>query len=168
MIRCLSRLCTFRFGRYTTTHRHTCSVACAGLAVLWPRICKPHGEDAPARRGSFVLLNRRKSCTWCLLDLIPCLHRRHPFRIQRAGKPTSDPRYHSPWSKLHKTPLDNMAEAITTSRFEYDPESEEPYIVLPGLPELRLTPLRKGDVEAQVRMYSDPSVGGWALRRPFP
>ena len=59
-------------------------------------------------------------------------------------------------------------EAERKSRFRYDAERDEPYIVLPGIPYFRLTPLRRDDEEAQVKMYSEKSVGGWALRRPFP
>jgi len=61
-----------------------------------------------------------------------------------------------------------MTSAPSQAKFEYDPIAEEPFIALPGLPNFRLTPLREGDSEAQVKLYSIPSVGKWALRRPFP
>lgn len=51
---------------------------------------------------------------------------------------------------------------------EWDDARAEPYILLPGQPDFRLTPLRPGDEDGGVRLCNDPLVGRWAYRRPFP
>ena len=53
-------------------------------------------------------------------------------------------------------------------QLEWDYDLNEPFILLPGRPDYRLTPLRAGDEDAIVRLCNDPAIGKWADRRPFP
>ncbi|RSH84045.1 hypothetical protein EHS25_005290 [Saitozyma podzolica] len=50
----------------------------------------------------------------------------------------------------------------------WDEDKEEPYLLIPGFPDLRITPFRKEDDPHLVELYNDPLIGSWAWRRPYP
>jgi hypothetical protein len=51
---------------------------------------------------------------------------------------------------------------------QWDSERNEPFISLPGIPDLRLSPLRLDDIPHIVRLCNDPSVGKYSRMRPYP
>ena len=51
---------------------------------------------------------------------------------------------------------------------QWDYELNEAYIAVPERPELRLTPLRRGDEEGLVRLGNDPEIARWADNSPYP
>ncbi|GFZ44482.1 hypothetical protein JCM24511_02204 [Saitozyma sp. JCM 24511] len=50
----------------------------------------------------------------------------------------------------------------------WDADKNEPYLAVPGFPDLRITPFHKEDDPHLVELYNDPLIGSWAWRRPYP
>lgn len=59
-----------------------------------------------------------------------------------------------------------MAESSTL--VQWDAERNEPFIPLPSIPDLRLSPLRLDDIPGIVRLCNDPRVGKYSRMRPYP
>ncbi|KAK8844520.1 hypothetical protein IAR55_006366 [Kwoniella newhampshirensis] len=51
---------------------------------------------------------------------------------------------------------------------EWDEINDEPYIVLPGKPDFRLTPLRSSDVQDWWELFNSPAISANSIRNPKP
>jgi hypothetical protein len=58
--------------------------------------------------------------------------------------------------------------ATASPNVQWDNDRNEPYILIPGRPDFRLTPVRAGDEDHSLRLCNEPSIGQWTYRRPFP